>query len=34
MVYEGDSFDGVKVVRIGDNEVEIEIDGQRRVIQF
>jgi hypothetical protein len=34
MVYEGDSFDGVKVRRIGDNDVELEIDGQVRVVEF
>jgi len=34
MVYEGDSFDGVSVVRIGETEVELEIDGRRVVVGF
>jgi protein TonB len=34
LVREGDSFDGVKVIRIGETEVEVEIDGKRRVIRF
>ena len=33
-VFEGDSFDGVTVVRIGDNEVELNVNGQRRIIEF
>ena len=28
------AFDGVKVIRIGDTEVEVEIDGKRRVVRF
>ena len=34
LVREGDSFDGVTVVRIGTAEVEIEVRGQRRVLRF
>jgi len=33
-VREGDSFDGVKVLRIGGDEVEIEVGGRRRVVKF
>jgi len=34
LVREGDSFDGVKVLRIGAEEVEIEVAGHRRVVKF
>jgi hypothetical protein len=34
LVREGDSFDGVRVVRIGATDVEIEVDGERRTIGF
>jgi len=34
LVREGDSFDGVRVIRIGETEVEVEIDGKSRVIGF
>lgn len=34
LVREGDSFDGVKVIRIGETEVEVEIDGKRSVVHF
>jgi hypothetical protein len=34
LVFEGDSFDGMRVVRIGATEVELEIDGERRVVGF
>ena len=34
LVHEGDSFDDVRVLRIGDAEVEVEIGGQRRVLGF
>jgi hypothetical protein len=34
MVYEGDSFDGVKVLHIGDNEVELDVNGRRQVVKF
>ena len=34
LVFEGDSFDGVRVIRIGDTEVEVEVKGQRRVLRF
>lgn len=34
LVREGDSFDGVRVVRIGAEEVEIEVKGRRRIVKF
>jgi hypothetical protein len=34
LVREGDRFDGVAVVRIGEDEIEIEVEGQRRIIGF
>jgi hypothetical protein len=34
LVFEGDSFDGVKVLRIGDAEVEVEVRGEKRVLRF
>jgi len=34
LVFEGDSFDDVRVVRIGAAEVEIEVRGERRVLHF
>jgi hypothetical protein len=34
LVREGDSFDGVKVLRIGATEVEVDDRGQRRVLKF
>jgi hypothetical protein len=34
LVHEGDAFDGVTVVRIGADEVEIEVRGRRRVLRF
>jgi hypothetical protein len=34
LVFEGDSVDGVKVLRIGEAEVEVEIRGERRVLRF
>ena len=34
LVFEGDSFDGVRIVRIGEAEVEVEVRGQRRVLRF
>jgi hypothetical protein len=34
LVHEGDRFDGVTVVRIGTDEVEIEVQGRRRVLRF
>lgn len=34
MVYEGDSFDGVRIVRIGESEVEIEVEGRRMIVRF
>ncbi|MGE0453700.1 MAG: hypothetical protein AB7O37_12760 [Vicinamibacteria bacterium] len=34
LVFEGDSFDGVQVLRIGASEVEIERDGRRQVLRF
>ena len=34
LVFEGDSFDGVRVIRIGEAEVEVEVKGQRQVLRF
>jgi hypothetical protein len=34
LVREGDSFDGIRVVRIGAAEVEVEVRGRRRVVRF
>jgi hypothetical protein len=34
LVREGDVFDGIRVIRIGDAEVEVEVDGRRRVVRF
>jgi outer membrane biosynthesis protein TonB len=34
LVREGDAFDNVRVLRIGEGEVELEVDGQRRVLRF
>jgi hypothetical protein len=34
LVREGDSFDGITVVAIGETSIEIEVDGQRRTIGF
>jgi hypothetical protein len=34
LVREGDSFDGVKIIRIGETEVEVEQHGRRRVLRF
>jgi hypothetical protein len=34
LVREGDEFDGVKILHIGETEVEVEHGGQRRVIRF
>ncbi len=34
LVFEGDSFDGVKILRIGEAEVEVEVRGKRRVLRF
>jgi hypothetical protein len=34
LVHEGDSFENVRVIRIGDAEVELEVDGKRRVVGF
>jgi hypothetical protein len=34
LVREGDSFDGVTVVRIGTSDIEIEVRGRRLVIEF
>lgn len=34
LVFEGDGFDGVKVLRIGETEVEVEVNGKRRVLRF
>jgi hypothetical protein len=34
VVGEGDSFDQVRVLRIGPSEVEVEVRGQRRLLKF
>jgi hypothetical protein len=34
LVREGDLFDGIRVVRIGETEVEVEVNGQRRLVRF
>jgi hypothetical protein len=34
LVREGDSFDGVRVLRIHATEVEVEVDGERRIVGF
>jgi hypothetical protein len=34
LVFEGDAFDGVKILRIGEAEVEVEERGRRRVLRF
>jgi hypothetical protein len=34
LVREGDAFDGVTIVRIGEAEVEVEWRGQRRILHF
>jgi hypothetical protein len=34
LVREGDAFGGIVIVRIGEAEVEVEVDGQRRVVRF
>ena len=34
LVREGDSFDGVRILKIGPTEVEIETEGRRRILRF
>jgi hypothetical protein len=34
LLYEGDSFDGVRVLQIGETSVEVEVRGRRRVLGF
>ena len=34
LVHEGDSFDGVKVIRIDEASVEVEVQGRRRTVGF
>jgi hypothetical protein len=34
LVREGDAFDGIRVIRIGETEVEVEVRGQRRILRF
>ena len=34
LVFEGDGFDGVKVLRIGETEVEVEVRGEKRILRF
>jgi nucleoid-associated protein YgaU len=34
LLFEGESFDGVRILRIGEAEVEVEVHGKRRVLRF
>ena len=34
LVFEGDGFEGVKVLRIRETEVEVEVRGVKRVLRF
>jgi hypothetical protein len=34
LLREGDSFEGVRILRIGPTEVEVEVRGQRRTLRF
>jgi hypothetical protein len=34
LVFEGDGFDGVKVLHIGEAEVEVEVGGRKRILRF
>jgi len=34
LVREGDAFEGIRILRIGTTEIEIEVDGERRTIGF
>src|SRR5205085_491794 len=34
MLFEGDSFDGIQLLRVGESEVEVEIGGRRQVVKF
>lgn len=34
LVHEGDVFDGIRVIRIGETEVEVEVRGQHRILTF
>jgi hypothetical protein len=34
LVHEGDAFDGVTIVRIGEAEVEVEWQGKRQILRF
>ena len=34
LVHEGDAFDGIRVIRIGETEVEVEVRGQHRILTF
>jgi hypothetical protein len=34
VVHEGDHFDGVTILRIGKDDVEIEVQGHRRILRF
>ena len=34
LVREGDSFDGIHVLRIGEAEVEVQVNGVRRILKF
>ena len=34
VVREGDVFEGIHVIRIGEAEVEVEVNGKRRMVRF
>lgn len=34
LVREGDSFDGIRILRIGSSEIEVEVKGKRRTVGF
>jgi hypothetical protein len=34
LVFEGDGFDGVRILHIGESEVEVEVRGVKRVLRF
>ena len=34
LVHEGDQYDDIVILRIGEDEVELELDGRRQVLRF
>jgi hypothetical protein len=34
LVHEGDVFEGIRVIRIGETKVEVEVKGERRILRF